>query len=94
MKINWKQKLSSRKLWLAIAGIISGIALLVQGEIEAGTALIGSSIISYGIAEGYIDGKRAASTAVIVEQVASGIADALKGDEAADIPVNKEGTVS
>jgi len=89
MKINWKQKLASRKLWLAIAGIISGIVLLTQGEIEAGVALVGSSIISYAVAEGYIDGKRAASAAVIIEQVATGIADAL---EEADIPVRQEGT--
>jgi len=89
MKIDWKQKLSSRKLWLAIAGIISGIVLLVQGEIEMGTALIGSSIITYGIAEGFIDGKRTAAAAVIVKEVANGIADAL---EDKDIPNKQEGT--
>lgn len=89
MKINWKQKLSSRKLWMAISGIIGGVVLLSQGEIEAGTALLGSSIVGYMVAEGIIDSKRASSAAVIVEQIADGLADAF---EDADIPINQEGT--
>ena len=27
-KINWRQKLSSRKLWAAIAGIVTGLAMV------------------------------------------------------------------
>jgi len=89
MKIDWKQKLSSRKLWLAIAGIVSGIAMILFGNATEGAALIGSSIVGYLAAEGYIDGKRAASAAIIVKEVANGIADALKDK---DIPSKQEGT--
>ena len=31
MNIDWKRKLSSRKLWLAVAGFISGLILAFGG---------------------------------------------------------------
>jgi len=89
MKIDWKQKLSSRKLWLSLIGIASGIVMILFDNITEGAALIGSSIVGYLIAEGYIDGKRAASAAVIVEQIANNIADVL---EDKNIPNKQEET--
>ena len=76
-KINWKQKFSSRKLWLAIVGIVSGIAMIQNGNITEGTALIGSSVLGYLIAEGYIDAKAATATALMVSEISGAIKEAI-----------------
>jgi hypothetical protein len=75
------RKLTSRKLWLAIAGIAAGIAMALgasQSEIAtvagAVTALI--SVITYIITEGKID-----AAAVKATIVAQGIVQAA-GEEA------------
>lgn len=62
--IDWKRKLSSRKLWLAIAGFVAGIMVFCgKSESEAAqvSALIMSaaSVISYIISEGLIDSANA-----------------------------------
>ena len=58
--IDWKRKLSSRKLWLAIAGFVSGLMVFFgrpESEATQVSALIMSaaSVISYIISEGLID---------------------------------------
>lgn len=62
--IDWKRKLSSRKFWMAIAGLVSGIMIYCgKSESEAGqvTGLIMSvaSVISYILCEGFIDAANA-----------------------------------
>lgn len=52
-----KEKLMSRKLWVAIAGIIAGIAMIAAKNTVEGTAMVISSVLGYLIAEGYIDAK-------------------------------------
>ena len=52
-----KAKLTSRKLWVAIAGIISGIVLIVNGNTVEGTSTLVASIVGYLLAEGLIDAK-------------------------------------
>ena len=52
-----KDKLTSRKLWVAVAGIIAGVALIASKNVTEGAAMIISSVLGYLIAEGYIDGK-------------------------------------
>jgi hypothetical protein len=64
MNIDWKRKLSSRKLWLAIAGFVSGILIFLgKSEAEATqvSALIMSmaSVIAYIVSEGWIDSANA-----------------------------------
>lgn len=60
MKINWKQKLTSRKFWAAIVGFITPI-LLAFGVAESiatqVTAIImaGGAIVAYIIGEGMAD---------------------------------------
>ena len=63
MKINWKQKLSSRKFWLAVVGFVT--ALLITFGVEDGTVTqvastitAGGTLIAYIVAEGYADAKR------------------------------------
>ena len=56
MNIDWKRKLTSRKFWMSIAGFITGVVLLVQGQ-ETITGVIMSlgSVVAYVIGEGLTD---------------------------------------
>lgn len=58
--IDWKRKLSSRKLWLAVAGFVSGLCIYFGMADETASqisAIImsGASVIGYLIAEGLTD---------------------------------------
>ena len=53
-----KAKLTSRKLWVAIAGIISGIVLMMNGNTVEGASTLVASVVGYLLAEGFIDAKR------------------------------------
>lgn len=58
--IDWKRKLSSRKLWAAVAGIVAGLAMvfgLDENTISnvAGAVVSAASIAAYIIAEGKVD---------------------------------------
>lgn len=60
MKIDWKRKLSSRKLWAAVAGIAAGLAMvfgLDEGTISnvAGAVVSVASLVTYIITEGKVD---------------------------------------
>lgn len=35
-KINWKQKLSSRKLWIGVALVVIGVVQCLNGDVENG----------------------------------------------------------
>ncbi len=60
MKIDWKRKLTSRKLWASIAGFVS-MLLIYFGHAEseasqiAALIMAGASIIGYVIGEGLAD---------------------------------------
>ena len=56
MKIDWKRKLTSRKLWLAVAGLISGLVLAFNGSAEIAETISGC-ILSVGSVVGYIIGE-------------------------------------
>lgn len=63
MKINWKQKLTSRKFWAAVVTFITSILvafgvpdLTIEQVIAVITA--GSAMIAYIIGEGLVDAKR------------------------------------
>ena len=58
--INWKRKLSSRKLWAAAAGVVAGLAMvfgLDEGTIStvAGAVVSVASVVTYIMAEGKVD---------------------------------------
>lgn len=60
MNIDWKRKLSSRKLWAALAGVAAGLALvfgLDESVISsvAGAVVSAASLVSYIITEGKVD---------------------------------------
>lgn len=56
MKIDWQKKLTSRKLWLAVAGLISGLILAFNGSAETAETVSGC-ILSLGSVVGYIIGE-------------------------------------
>lgn len=57
--IDWKRKLTSRKLWMAIALFVSGIFTATgrkeTGVIIAGLIMQGAAVIAYIIGEGLVD---------------------------------------
>lgn len=60
MKIDWKRKLTSRKLWVAVAGFVSGLILAFDGsakiaETVMGCILSGASVVGYILGEGLTD---------------------------------------
>lgn len=63
MKIDWKAKLSSRKFWVALAGILSGIALMITSDENTAQMVSGavteiSSIVIYVYGESKVDANR------------------------------------
>lgn len=60
MKIDWRRKLTSRKLWVAVAGFVAGLIVALQGnaetaEIVSGMIMSGASVIGYILGEGLTD---------------------------------------
>ena len=60
MTIDWKRKLTSRKFWLALIGLVSGLlmAFKVDGdtvEVISGVIMSAASVIAYTIGEGLAD---------------------------------------
>lgn len=58
-KINWKAKLTSRKLWVSVAGLVTGIIILCRGggDIEGVIMALGS-VVAYTVGEGLVDAGR------------------------------------
>lgn len=67
-----KSKLTSRKFLLALTGVISGIMLLVNGNIAEGVATIISSVVAYLVAEGIVD---AAAVKVVTDKTEDAVDD-------------------
>ncbi len=63
MKINWKQKLTSRKFWAALVGFVTptllafGVSDNVVTQV-AGIIMAGATCIAYIIGEGLVDANR------------------------------------
>ncbi len=60
--INWKAKLTSRKLWAAVSAFASELLYLfgmAEGQVERIVALImaAATMIAYIVAEGLVDAK-------------------------------------
>lgn len=62
-KINWKQKLSSRKFWAAVVGFVTALLVAFRADnstIEQVTAVVtaGGVLIAYIIGESVVDSNR------------------------------------
>lgn len=69
-QIDWKRKLTSRKFWLAVVGLVSGLMMAFKVDAEtietiSGVIMAAASVIAYTIGEGLADA--AAAVPVIVE---------------------------
>lgn len=69
MKINWKQKLTSRKFWLALAAFIVGVLALFGTDANTTQQISGvimslGAVVAYIAGEGYVDGQAAGNVAV------------------------------
>ena len=67
-KIDWKHKLSSRKLWAAAAGIVTGLAMvfgLDENTISsvAGAVVSVASVVAYIVTVGMVDAHSVTTTA-------------------------------
>ena len=78
---NFIQKITSRKFWMAVAGVATGIAMAFGVETTdigtvagAVTALV--SVVTYIIAEGKVDAESVKNTIVEVQEAV----DVLEGD--------------
>lgn len=74
-----KRKLSSRKLWAAAAGIVTGLAMVFRLEESvissaAGAVVAMASVITYIITEGRVDAVDAAA----VKNAAESVQDAVE----------------
>lgn len=63
MKINWKQKLTSRKFWAALTGFITAIMIVLQVDALTQEQVIGligaiSVLVAYIVGEGLVDASR------------------------------------
>ncbi len=60
MKIDWKRKLTSRKLWVAVAGFVAGLIVIFGGSQDtadkvSGSIMSGAAVVGYIVAEGLTD---------------------------------------
>lgn len=63
MKINWKQKLTSRKFWAAVIGFVTAILMAFRVDsmtVEQVISVVSacSVLIAYIIGEGLVDSSR------------------------------------
>lgn len=67
MKIDWQRKLTSRKLWIAIAGFVAGLIVIFGGTQEnadkiSGAILSGAAVVGYIVGEGLTDAANISQT--------------------------------
>ena len=69
-KVDWKRKLTSRKFWMAVVGLVSGLLVAFRVNAEtvetiSGVIMAAASVIAYTIGEGLAD---AANAVVTIEE--------------------------
>lgn len=60
MEIDWIRKLTSRKLWVSVAGFIAGLIVAFGGDSDtaetvSGCILSGAAVVGYILGEGLAD---------------------------------------
>lgn len=81
-----KQKLSSRKLWAAIAGLVMGLSMvfgLDEGTIStvSGAVVSVASVIVYIVTEGRVDAAAVGDAAGKVQDAVDAVAGAKEGQD-------------
>lgn len=67
-KINWSQKLSSRKFWVALSGLVIGVLALFgvnsnTTQQVSGVIMALGSVIAYIVGEGLVDASATGTSA-------------------------------
>ena len=80
-KQDWIRKITSRKFWVAIAGLVAGIIKFMQNPTTDAQAissliLLFGSVVAYIIGEGLVDAARA-SDADAAKAVWNGVGEAI-----------------
>lgn len=73
-KIDWKRKLTSRKLWVAIIGFVTPLLTafgMAESDVAQITAIImaGATVIAYIIGEGLTDAANKNSGTIVTEEL-------------------------
>ena len=73
-KIDWKSKLTSRKFWMALTGLITGLLIAMHMDEHEVTQITGiimaaGSVVAYIIGEGWADAAGAQTQVVEVHPV-------------------------
>lgn len=72
-KIDWKRKLTSRKLWMAVSLFVSGIFTATghkeTGVVIAGLIMQGAAVVAYIIGEGLTDAANAGAEELPLDEV-------------------------
>ena len=84
--IDWKAKLTSRKFWMAILGLVSGVLLAFKVDAEtvetiSGVIMSAGSVIAYIIGEGLADAAGAANNTPIIVGTADWKLEDFKTEE-------------
>lgn len=66
MKFDWERKLTSRKLWVALAGFIAGLIIAFGGSEDtantiSGCIMSGAAVVGYVVGEGLADSGNSSS---------------------------------
>lgn len=70
----WVNKLTSRKLWVAVAAFVSGLIVAFKGDAEtaevvSGIILQGAAVLGYLLAEGLVDAKGVETATFVDDQM-------------------------
>lgn len=72
MGINWKSKLTSRKFWMAVVGLVTGLVIAFGGteqtaETISGVIMSAASVVAYIIGEGLADAQHVEPEVVVMK---------------------------
>ena len=86
--VDWKAKLTSRKLWLAVAGLVTGIITLMKPDTDTtqitGLILSLGSVVAYIVGEGLVDAAAAGAPTLPADELIA--AEGKADDPAASAP--------
>ena len=79
-QIDWTRKLSSRKLWAAVAGVVTGLAIIFgldESVISnvAGAVVSAASVVVYIITEGKVDAESVKKAVEDIQGAAEAVQD-------------------
>lgn len=70
--ISWKSKLTSRKFWMAVVGLVTGLVIAFGGteqtaETISGVIMSAASVVAYIIGEGLADAQHVEPEVVVMK---------------------------